>query len=152
MLTIDDLFDLNKTGLKYHVVRCIQQENGLGFVIKMDHEMKPEKKTEDNVTQLHTITGGKDGGGNWLASLPKGSVFLCKEKAKEKEGCLLTQFHILSKFTKAALLMSNYPGPDFRVFVEMNSFSQQNTLVEVMQTGEDDDGNSHSDDAGLDQS
>jgi len=149
MLTSDELFNLAKTGLKYHISRCIQEQDGLRFIVKMEHEMKPVTKNEEHeVVQLRTITGGRDGGKNWLASLPINTVFLCKDK---KQGCILTQFHVLSKYKKSALLMSNYPGPDFRVFVEMAGFSGENELIEIMKEGND-DGNSHSDDAGLDQS
>jgi len=111
--------------------------------------MTEAKKNEDHeVVALRTITGGRGGDKNWLAKMPVGTVFLCK---REAQGCILTQFHVVSKYKKSALLMSNYPGPDFRVFVEMSSFSTENELVEIMKDGPN-DGNSHSDEAGLDQS
>lgn len=111
-------------------------------------EVKKKDEKHEVVPLFETITGGRGGDKNWLAKLPIKTVFLCKG---EKQGCILTQFHILSKYKKSALLMSNYPGPDFRVFVEMASFSTENELVEIMQDGKD-DGDSHSHEAGLDQS
>lgn len=156
MLTTDQVFELAKTRLKYNICKIKQTEDGLRFIVKMEHEMKPVTKNDEHeVVELRPITGGKGGGVNWLSNLPIGTVFLCKDK---KQGCILTQFHVQQKYKKSALLMSNYPGPDFRVFVEMAGFSGENELIEIMKLGEelsekgDNDGSTHSDDAGLDQS
>lgn len=102
---------------------------------QMEDAEKAEKKSEVlpfRQPELATITGGKDGEGNWLLGLEEGCVFVCRNKKEESP--VGEQWHVSIKWKKSVVLYSNFPQRhEIYVLVIADKFSRQNELVEILQ-------------------
>jgi hypothetical protein len=86
--------------------------------------------------KLSIISGGRDNTSNWLMSLKEGSVFFCRSNKDEKDFTVL-QFHIIRKWDMTVILHSNFPMNQEGDFpVHSLKFSQQHTMVDLIQDGE----------------
>lgn len=118
------------------------RQNGklLYTIIARKQRMKePETDKKEPKLKLQVYSGGKDGEGDWLMGLPKGSVFTCLP-TKDPSDYMLAQFHVMNKWGRSSVyLMSNFPMHQQGEFlVHSTKFSQLHTLVDILQEGEGD--------------
>ena len=97
-------------------------------------DMKIEEDKEEEVIprwKPALITGGKGPPTtNWLRELNKECIFLAKPR--DFKGFEVTEYRIVCKYIKCALLRILMPDRDLTFHVDMNDFSRDMELVEVI--------------------
>lgn len=117
------------------VIRELQRMTKLYEETQQELNNLKEKKDDSNVLPFErpVLSHGGDGGGaNWLTTLPEGAVFLSRKRAEQSDR--LEQWHVTVKWKKGAILYTNTHTESYRT-VDMERFSRQNELVEVLREG-----------------
>lgn len=119
------------------------------FVWDKDHYVKFEEKQLSNIKdaeelsttpiiktipKLKLITGGKGPidppGHDWVQDLEVGTIFLAK--LRKMDTFELTQYKLLYKFTKCALVRASLPEREINFYIESKTFSKEVELIEVI--------------------
>lgn len=93
---------------------------------------------EDNVVPFRVLPGGKDGEGNWLINLDRGTIFLSRNN--NDFGFVLMECLILNKTDNYVLLKINVytEGNNNSVvfWVDPIAFCSKHKLLEILRTPE----------------
>lgn len=89
--------------------------------------------------KLQLITGGGDAGDNWLEDMPKGAIFLARDKrsvalkAGHQPPIVLEMYMVANKAVKSTELYLKAPdGASIDIWVPTNEFSQKKDLWELL--------------------
>jgi hypothetical protein len=95
-----------------------------------------DKEEDKELPILRLITGGKAPiGSNWLSSLPKGTVFLCRPIVHQGKP-FLEEYHVVFQSECATRLHTNI-NAEGNFWVDPISFCGIMELVEILIKGED---------------